>query len=108
MGSVGESAAVPQEAIELDLRAMLRGAIRASLEVFLQEELTALVGAERYGRVGGRRDRRNGAYERRLLPSLMWLLRSEHRGAGARGPSGVRAAAACGGSGPSPRRARGA
>lgn len=70
MGNVGEFAAVPQEAMEQDLRAMLRGAIRASLEVFLQEELTALVGAEWYGRVGGRRDRRNGAYERRLLTSL--------------------------------------
>ena len=70
MEDVGELAAVPQEAMEHDLGAMLRGAIRASLEVFLQEELTALVGAEWYGRVGGRRDRRNGAYERRLLTSL--------------------------------------
>ncbi len=80
MGNVGEFAAVPQEAMEHDLRAMLRGAIRASLEVFLQEKLTALVGAEWYGRVGRRRDRRNGAYQRtdrwgpRRTLAVGWLV----------------------------------
>jgi len=49
---------------------MFRGAIRASLEVFLAEELEALVGADWYARVDGRRDRRNGTYLRRLLTSL--------------------------------------
>lgn len=49
---------------------MLRGAIRASLEVFLAEELEALVGADWYQRVDGRRDRRNGTHVRRLLTSL--------------------------------------
>jgi transposase-like protein len=70
MQDVGEMVPVAQEAVGQDLRAMFRGAIRASLEMFLEAELEALVGAEWYARVGGRRDRRNGAYTRRLLTSL--------------------------------------
>jgi len=67
---VGDFAVVAQEEIRQDLRAMLRGAIRAGLELVLAEELERLVGADWYGRVAGRRDRRNGAYVRRLLASL--------------------------------------
>jgi transposase-like protein len=67
---VGDFSMVAQEEIRQDLRAMLRGAIRAGLEVVLAEELERLVGADWYGRVAGRRDRRNGAYVRRLLTSL--------------------------------------
>ncbi len=70
MKDVGELAMVAQEDVQQDLQAMFRGAIRASLEVFLAAELEALVGAEWYARVGGRRDRRNGAYTRRLLTGL--------------------------------------
>lgn len=70
MQDVGAMVPVAQEAVRQDLRAMFRGAIRASLEMFLEAELEALVGAEWYARVGGRRDRRNGAYTRRLLTSL--------------------------------------
>lgn len=70
MNDVGEFTAVTQEDVRQDLRAMFRGAIRASLELFLEAELEALVGAEWYARVGGRRDRRNGTYTRRLLTSL--------------------------------------
>ena len=70
MQDVGEMVPVAQEAVRQDLQAMFRGAIRASLELFLEAELEALVGAEWYARVGGRRDRRNGAYTRRLLTSL--------------------------------------
>jgi transposase-like protein len=70
MQDVRELPVVAQEAVRQDLRALFRGAIRASLEVFLQEELEAVVGAEWYARVGGRRDRRNGSYFRRLLTSL--------------------------------------
>jgi transposase-like protein len=70
MQDVGEMAVVAQEDVRQDLRAMFRGAIRMSLEVFLEAELEALVGAEWYARVGGRRDRRNGSYPRRLLTSL--------------------------------------
>ena len=70
MKKVDEWPGVTQEDVQQDLQAMFRGAIRASLEVFLEAELEALVGAEWYARVGGRRDRRNGTYVRRLLTSL--------------------------------------
>lgn len=70
MKDVGELPVVAQEEVRQDLRAMFRGAIRASLEVFLAEELEVLVGADWYARIDGRRDRRNGAYVRRLLTSL--------------------------------------
>jgi len=67
---VGEVARVAQEEIRQDLRALLRGAVRAGLEVFLAEELERVVGADWYERVSGRRDRRNGAYVRRRLTGL--------------------------------------
>ncbi len=70
MKKVDEWAGVTQEDMQQDLRTMFRGAIRASLEVFLEAEWEALVGAEWYARVGGRRDRRNGTYVRQLLTSL--------------------------------------
>jgi hypothetical protein len=49
---------------------MLRGAVRAGLELFLEQELEALIGAEWYARVDGRRDHRNGRYGRQVLTSL--------------------------------------
>ena len=61
---------VPQEVIVQDLQAMLRGAVRVGLEVCLEAELAAVVGADWYTRVGGRRDHRNGHYRRQLLTSL--------------------------------------
>ena len=70
MQDVGDFSRVAQEEIRQDLQAMLRGAIRAGLEVVLAEELERVVGADWYARVTGRRDRRNGAYVRRLLTSL--------------------------------------
>ena len=70
MQDVGEMAVVAQEEVGQDLRAMFRGAIRASLEVFLEQEVEALVGAKWYARVRGRRDQRNGSYVRQLLTSL--------------------------------------
>lgn len=70
MRDVGDVGGVPQEAMQQDLRVLLRGAVRAGLEICLEEELEALVGAEWYARVDGRRDRRNGTYVRGLLTSL--------------------------------------
>ena len=46
MKDVGDFSVVAQEEIRQDLRAMLRGAIRAGLEVVLAEELERLVGAD--------------------------------------------------------------
>jgi len=61
-----------QEAEEpkVELREVFRGAIRTALELMLEEEIKDLVGAKRYERVGGRVDRRNGTYLRRLMTSL--------------------------------------
>jgi transposase-like protein len=70
MRDVGELTTMTQEAMQQDLRALFRGAIRVSLELFLEAELEALVGADWYARVGGRRDHRNGTYRRRLLTSV--------------------------------------
>ena len=53
MKDVGDFAGLAQEEIRQDLRAMLRGAIRAGLELVLAEELERLVGADWYGRVAG-------------------------------------------------------
>ena len=44
MMEVGEMVLVAQVAVGQDLRAMFRGAIRASWELFLEAELEALVG----------------------------------------------------------------
>jgi putative transposase len=65
-----EGVAIEQEDVRADLRTMFRGAIRASLEIVLEEELRDLIGADWYARVSGRRDYRNGRYVRRLLTSL--------------------------------------
>ena len=61
---------IEQGDIRSDLQAMLRGAVRASLEIVLEEELKDLVGADWYARVNGRKDYRNGRYVRRLLTGL--------------------------------------
>ena len=46
----------------VELRELLRGAIRTALELLLEEEIK--------GRVGGRVDRRDGTYLRRLMISM--------------------------------------
>ena len=70
MGEVVQFDRVTQEEMRQDLRSMFCGAIRLSLELLLEEELKAMVGARRYERVGSRKDHRNGTYLRRLLTSL--------------------------------------
>ena len=49
---------------------MFQGAIRVTLEMVLEEEVKAMVGARRFERVGSRKDHRNGTHLRRLLTSL--------------------------------------
>jgi transposase-like protein len=49
------------------LHEKLRAAIRLTLMTLLEEEVTAFVGAPRYGRTPGRRDQRNGSYTRDLV-----------------------------------------
>ena len=51
------------------LSELFQGAIRLTLEMVLEEELKAMVGARRFERVGSRKDHRNGTYLRRLLTS---------------------------------------
>jgi transposase-like protein len=59
-----------QDDLRQDLNELFRGAIRLTLELVLEEELKAMVGARRFERVGGRKDHRNRTYLRRLLTSL--------------------------------------
>jgi transposase-like protein len=58
-----------QEDVRADVLALLRGAIRMTLETLLEEELRLLVGAARWARLG-RKDHRNGSYLRGLLTSM--------------------------------------
>ncbi|MFQ5521502.1 MAG: IS256 family transposase [Candidatus Methylomirabilia bacterium] len=59
-----------QDELRTDLKSLFQGAIRLTLEMVLEEELKAMVGARRFERVAGRKDRRNGTYLRRVLTSL--------------------------------------
>ena len=59
-----------QEELRQDLKSLFQGAILVTLEMVLEEELKAMVGARRFERVGSRKDHRNGTYLRRLLTSL--------------------------------------
>ena len=68
-----ETAAVSsptQESIRFDLNELFRGAIRMILELLLDEEVKAMVGARRLERIGSRKDHRNGSYLRRLVTSM--------------------------------------
>jgi transposase-like protein len=56
--------------VQEDLRELFRGAIRFTLESFLEEQLVEMIGAQRYQRATQRRDTRNGSYLRRLLTGL--------------------------------------
>ena len=70
MQKVVEMERVGQDELRQDLKELFRGAIRLTLEMVLEEELKAMVGARRFERVGSRKDHRNGTYLRRLLTSV--------------------------------------
>jgi putative transposase len=55
-----------QETFEQMVRERLRQAVRLTLMSVLEEEVTAIIGAERYERSERRRDQRNGHYQRAL------------------------------------------
>jgi transposase-like protein len=59
-----------QENFRTDLRTLCQGAIRVALEVVLEEEIQALVGAKKWAREAQRIDSRNGTYLRRLVTSM--------------------------------------
>ena len=58
------------EEVRTDVRALFRGAIRMTLEMLLEEEIREMVGAGRWQKVVGRKDRRNGTYLRGLMTSM--------------------------------------
>ena len=59
-----------QDELRQDLRSLFQGAIRLTLEMVLEEELKAMVGARRFERVGSRTGHRNGTFLRRVLTSV--------------------------------------
>jgi transposase-like protein len=59
-----------QEVFEQFIRQRLRQAVRVTLMNVLEEEVSALLGAERYQRSENRRDQRNGHYFRDLQTSV--------------------------------------
>ena len=69
MQEIVEIGRATQDELRDDLRELFQGAIRLTLEMVLEEELKAMVGARRFERVGSRKDHRNGTYLRRLLTS---------------------------------------
>lgn len=65
-----QEAAISQAEFQDYVREQMRAAIQVTLTTILEEEMTALIGAERYQQTSTRRDRRNGRYQRDLLTSL--------------------------------------
>ncbi len=70
MNEVAELGLPTQENFRTDLRTLCQGAIRVALEVVLEEEIRALVGAKKWERQAQRVDSRNGTYLRRLITSM--------------------------------------
>ena len=62
-----------QEELRQDLKSLFQGAIRVTLEMVLEEELKAMVGARRFERVSSRKDtgtaRTSGACSRAWVRS---------------------------------------
>ncbi len=70
MSEIAELKPIEQEEVETDLGAILRGAIKVTLEAVLEEEVLALCGTSRGSRDGRRKDVRNGSYLRGLLTQM--------------------------------------
>jgi transposase-like protein len=70
MEKMVEGQRATQDELREDLRALFQGAIRITLEMVLEEEVKAMVGARRFERIGSRRDHRNGTFLRRFLTSM--------------------------------------
>lgn len=69
----GENSNVPglsQAEFQEVVAEKLRAAIRLTLVTVLEEEVTALIGAQRYERSARRRDQRNGSYTRDLVTGV--------------------------------------
>jgi len=85
MDKIIQAALPSQEERRRELRTLFQAAVRLVLELVLEEELKAMVGARRFERVGSRKDYRNGTYLRRLLTSLgeieLAVPRSREQGA---------------------------
>lgn len=65
-----KEAPISQAEFQAYVREQMRAALRATLTTILEEELTAMIGAERYEQSERRRDHRNGSYQRALLTSV--------------------------------------
>ena len=59
-----------QEDIRADLQTRCREAVRFAIQEALDEELSQLIGADRYERSDERIDSRNGSYRRGLMTAL--------------------------------------
>lgn len=70
MEKMVEDQRATQDELRQELRALFQGAIRITLEMVLEEEVKAMVGARRFERIGSRRDHRNGTFLRRFLTSM--------------------------------------
>jgi len=70
MEKMVEGQRATQDELREDLRALFQGAIRITLEMVLEEEVKAMVGARRFERIGSRKDHRNGTFLRRFLTSM--------------------------------------
>ena len=64
-----------QEELRQDLKSLFQGAIRVTLEMVLEEELKAMVGARRFERVGSRK----GPQERHVPQAPAHELGSDRR-----------------------------
>jgi transposase-like protein len=70
VNEVAELELPTQENFRTDLRTLFQGAIRVALEVVLEDEIRAMVGAKKWERQAQRVDSRNGTYLRRLITSM--------------------------------------